>query len=74
MAKRFTVPDGWAARGFAFEVEWPDDPGPVWSHFGARRKAFNWALTQVKIGHRHAAPGMFSRVAGSGRAFPLPAV
>jgi putative transposase len=48
MAKRFTVPDGWTARGYAFEVEWPDDPAPVWSHFGARRKAFNWALGQVK--------------------------
>lgn len=34
-----------------FEVEWPADPqraGLVRSHFGARRKAFNWGLAQVK--------------------------
>ena len=33
------------------EVEWPTDPDRaalVRSHFGARRKAFNWGLAQVK--------------------------
>lgn len=48
MARRFTVPDGWTARGFTFEVEWPADRTAVYSHFGARRYAFNWALAQVK--------------------------
>ena len=42
------VPNGWTFTGAKFEVEWPDDPGAVRSHFGARRKAFNWALGQVK--------------------------
>ena len=48
---RFEIPDGWAARGFEFEVEWPADPAAaarIRSHFGARRKAYNWALGQVK--------------------------
>ena len=48
---RFTIPDGYIARGFTFEVAWPDDPtavGKVRSHFGARRFAYNWALAQVK--------------------------
>jgi putative transposase len=34
-----------------FEVDWPADPDRealVRSHFGARRKAFNWGLAQVK--------------------------
>jgi putative transposase len=34
-----------------FEVEWPSDvdrSGLVRSHFGARRKAFNWGLARVK--------------------------
>ena len=48
MGKRFAVPDGWVARGFTFEVGWPGDPAVVHSHFGARRYAFNWALSQVK--------------------------
>jgi putative transposase len=45
---RYEVPEGWVARGFEFEVEWPQDPGRVRSHFGARRFAYNWALGQVK--------------------------
>ncbi|MHB1823606.1 MAG: IS607 family element RNA-guided endonuclease TnpB, partial [Acidimicrobiales bacterium] len=48
---KFEIPDGWVARGFTFEVEWPDDPeaaSKVRSHFGARRFAYNWALGQVK--------------------------
>src|SRR6478672_5460844 len=36
--------------GAKFEVEWPTDPDRgrlIRSHFGARRKAFNWGLAQV---------------------------
>jgi putative transposase len=50
-AGRFEIPDGWVARGFEFEVEWPGDgerADRIRSHFGARRKAYNWALGQVK--------------------------
>ena len=42
------VPSGWTVTAAKFEVEWPADPGVVRSHFAARRKAYNWALGQVK--------------------------
>jgi putative transposase len=48
--QRFTVPEGWVARGFRFEVE--PTSSAHWAlirqHFGARRFAYNWALAQVK--------------------------
>jgi putative transposase len=50
-ASKFEIPDGWVARGFEFEVEWPNDAeeaSKIRSHFGARRTAYNWALSQVK--------------------------
>ena len=48
---KFEIPDGWIARGFMFEVSWPDDPesaSSIRSQFGGRRFAYNWALAQVK--------------------------
>jgi hypothetical protein len=57
---KFEIPDGWAARGFEFEVEWPADPAAaarIRSHFGARRKAYNWALGQVKADMDARKPG-----------------
>jgi putative transposase len=48
---KFEVPEGYVAKGFSFEVEWPeqeDRVSLVRSHLGARRFAFNWALGQVK--------------------------
>ena len=42
---------GWLVTAAKFEVEWPADEqrrALVWSHFGARRFAFNWGLAQVK--------------------------
>lgn len=42
---------GWTVTAAKFEVEWPAEPdraGLVRSHFGARRKAFNWGLAKVK--------------------------
>jgi transposase len=45
------LPTGWVVTAAKFEVEWPaeeDRAGLVRSHFGARRKAFNWGLAQVK--------------------------
>ncbi len=45
------VPSGWMVSAAKFEVEWPsevDRCGLVRSHFGARRKAFNWGLARVK--------------------------
>jgi len=46
----FTIPDGWVARGFVFEVA-PTSPtqhAQITQHFGARRFAYNWTLDQVK--------------------------
>ena len=48
---KFAIPDGWIARGFSFEVEWPEDKevaSSIRSQFGGRRYAFNWGLAQVK--------------------------
>jgi putative transposase len=45
------VPSGWVVTGATFEVVWPREPerrSRIWSHFGARRFAKNWALAQVK--------------------------
>ena len=45
------LPTGWMVTAAKFEVAWPTDPqraALVRSHFGARRKAFNWGLAQVK--------------------------
>jgi putative transposase len=48
---KFEVPEGRVAKGFSFEVEWPNQEDRaclVRSHLGARRFAFNWALGRVK--------------------------
>ena len=45
------LPTGWTVTAAKFEVEWPAEPAAarlVRSHFGARRKAFNWGLAKVK--------------------------
>jgi putative transposase len=46
----FVVPASWVALGFRFEVEptTTGQPALIRQHFGARRFAYNWALTQVK--------------------------
>jgi putative transposase len=46
----FVVPQGWAARGFQFEVQptTTGQPALIRQHFGARRFAHNWALAQIK--------------------------
>ena len=42
------VASGWTVSAAKFEVEWPKDPSVIRSHFGARRRAYNWALAQLK--------------------------
>lgn len=45
------LPTGWSTTAAKFEVQWPSDPqrcSAIRAHFGARRKAFNWAVGQVK--------------------------
>jgi len=56
------VPSGWTVTAAKFEVDWPTDPEQcalIRSRFGARRKAFNWGLAQVKadLDARHTDPG-----------------
>jgi putative transposase len=48
--KKFTIPDGWVARGWRFEIETTSagQQQRIVQHFGARRFAYNWALSQVK--------------------------
>ncbi len=46
-----SLPTGWSTTAAKFEVQWPVDPqrrSVIRAHFGARRRAFNWALGQVK--------------------------
>jgi putative transposase len=46
-----SLPSGWMVTAAKFEVQWPTEPeraALVRSHFGARRKAFNWGLARVK--------------------------
>ena len=35
------APSGWTVTGARFEVQWPQEPPRVRSHFGARRYAHN---------------------------------
>ena len=45
------LPTGWTTTAAKFEVQWPAAPehrSVIRSHFGARRRAFNWALDRVK--------------------------
>jgi len=49
VAARFAVPEGWSVQAFSFAL----DPGPgqlqlLSRQFGGRRKAFNWAVRQLK--------------------------
>ena len=51
---RFVIPDGWVAQGWRFEVETttPVQRSLIQQHFGARRFAYNWALTALSL-ERH---------------------
>ncbi len=48
--RRFEIPAGWVARGFRFEVEvtCAAQRPRIAQHFGARRFAYNWALSHVR--------------------------
>jgi putative transposase len=46
---RFEVPDGWTVQAFRFTLDPTDEQARALArHFGARRKAFNWAVAAVK--------------------------
>ena len=55
MAK-FDVPDGWCVQAFRFTLDPTEDQ--AWSlarHFGARRKAYNWAVAHPESRYRRVA-------------------
>src|SRR6266568_6961656 len=49
VAVRFSPPEGWTLQAFCFALDpSPDQRRSIARHFGARRKAFNWALEVIK--------------------------
>jgi len=49
MPRRYEPPDGWCCQAFQFALDLdPDQLSSVNRHFGARRKALNWAVEQMK--------------------------
>lgn len=46
---RFEVPEGWGVQAFRFTLDPTDDQARALArHFGARRKAYNWAVAALK--------------------------
>ena len=46
---RFEVPEGWTVQAFRFTLDPTEDQARALArHFGARRKAFNWAVDALK--------------------------
>ncbi|HET9876924.1 MAG TPA: IS607 family element RNA-guided endonuclease TnpB [Mycobacterium sp.] len=46
---RFEVPEGWAVQAFRFTLDaTAEQAGSLARHFGARRKAYNWAVAALK--------------------------
>jgi putative transposase len=55
---KFDVPEGWCVQAFRFTLDPTEDQASSLArHFGARRKAYNWAVATLKadIGAWHAA-------------------
>jgi putative transposase len=51
MSRSYTPPDGWTIQAFSFALNpTPEQTATLTRFFGARRKAFNWALEQIKTG------------------------
>lgn len=46
---RFEVPEGWCVQAFRFTLDPTEDQARALArHFGARRKAYNWAVATLK--------------------------
>jgi putative transposase len=46
---RFEVPEGWCVQAFRFTLDPTEDQARAMArHFGARRKAYNWAVATLK--------------------------
>jgi hypothetical protein len=64
MAK-FDVPEGWCVQAFRFALDPTEDQArSLARHFGARRKAYNWAVATLKAVPA-GAPGNGSAFRGS---------
>ncbi|KCT12247.1 transposase [Mycobacterium tuberculosis XTB13-119] len=49
MMARFEVPEGWCVQAFRFTLDPTEDQARALArHFGARRKAYNWAVATLK--------------------------
>ncbi len=49
MPRRYEPPEGWVVQAFSFALDPTGDQlVSIHRHFGARRKAFNWAVEQLK--------------------------
>jgi len=47
---RFEVPDGWCVQAFRFTLDPTEEQArSLARHFGARRKAYNWAVETLKV-------------------------
>ena len=46
---RFEVPEGWSVQAFRFTLDPTEDQArSLARHFGARRKAYNWAVATLR--------------------------
>ena len=51
MAARFQVPEGWSLQAFSFALDpRPEQMQVLARQFGGRRRAYNWAVRQLKNG------------------------
>jgi len=51
MSRNYSPPEGWTVQAFTFALDpTPAQKAMLTRFFGARRKAFNWALEQIKAG------------------------
>jgi len=54
MPRRYVAPEGQIIQAFAFALEpTPEQANHIARFFGARRKAFNWTLDQIKTDLEH---------------------
>jgi putative transposase len=54
MPRSYAPPDGWVLQAFSFALDpTAGQSDMITRFFGARRKAFNWALEQIKSGIKH---------------------
>ncbi len=54
MSRRYCPPEGHIIQAFTFALDpTPEQAAQIARFFGARRKAFNWTLDQIKTDLEH---------------------